>query len=212
MIIVGARLGHHDHLRSASADGRAGVGGVDGDLGDLIDGGAHRRIIEGVGADVIILDVDAVDRDGGERTAESVDGGDVISGVHAGLCRIEVGDLAVEDGQILNLLVGDGRGDLGVSELDGLRLDGDFDDLRGRLQFHFDGPETGFLHGIDFDVADLALGEAGGFDGNFIAVGLDGDKAEDSGAVGFAGKEGLSCRQACRCRRWLPAQLRRKGR
>jgi len=52
------------------ANGRAGIAGGHGDLGDLVDGGTHRRIIQVIGADEVVLNVNAVDGDRGEGTAQ----------------------------------------------------------------------------------------------------------------------------------------------
>ena len=104
---VGAGFGGKHHLRRAAADGRAGIRGGHRDFGDLVDGGAHRRVVQVVGADEVVLDVDAVQRDVGEGTAQAVDRGRVAARRDPRLGQEQGADLAAEHRQILHLRGGD---------------------------------------------------------------------------------------------------------
>src|SRR5262249_59052308 len=82
-----------------------------------LDGGAHRHVVERIGADVVVLDVDAVERHRRKRTAQSVDGSDIAARGNAGLSVEEITDLAAEQRQVLDLgdrkSVVEGRGEDG---------------------------------------------------------------------------------------------------
>src|SRR5207302_4505088 len=80
MELVAARRGHEADLRRAVARGGIGIRGRERHLRHLVQKQQVRREIAGIGANKIVLNIDAVQGDVGERGALSVDDGDAAAG------------------------------------------------------------------------------------------------------------------------------------
>ncbi len=192
MKLIGARGRGKGRLRGSSGCRRVGVGGNQSHLPDL----AHQQlvgsVIERVVANVVVLDVDPVQRHVRVGRPQPVDHGVRIAvRHHAGLGLENRQHIAVEDRQVAQFLRADGAGDLRAGGVHALDFGRDVDRLGEGGQLQPDRGHIRFARGIHGDAADGRLHEAFGVNREVVIGGAHANEVVEPLGGSFDGQKRL---------------------
>src|SRR5208337_1599991 len=147
------------------------------------------RVIERVVADIVVLDVDAIQGHIRIRRSQTVDhGGGIAVGNHSGLRLQNAEDVAVQDGKVLDLLHAHRVGNFGAGGVHALNFRGNVHGLGDGGQLKLDLRHGSFARGVDGDAAQRGFHEAGGLDREVVVRGTDGDEVVRAVGRGFGGE------------------------